>query len=398
MTLLWAALPWAAPFLSIPTLARTTPSLTSAAAVRGRRLSVIIPARDEAATIETVVRSVLASSYEPFEVIVVDDRSSDGTAAIVERIAAGDSRLRLVRGEEPPPGWFGKPHACWQGYRAARGEILVFTDADTRHEPALLEHAVGSLEAESADLLTVAAHQLCLGFWERVVMPQLWLLLGLRYYPARVNRATRPRDVIANGQFIMMTREAYEAIGTHDAVRDEVAEDLALAQRCVATGRKLWFTYGNTLIETRMYRSLGHLVEGWSKNIYLGARRSFPDEPVLRALVLPMLVFPMLFWLLPPAVLAWGAVSGEPLLAGLTGAALLATAMSLGFWMLVSYGMRIPPLYGLGYPLGALVVLFIMARSTFRGRRAVEWKGRRYAMDRWTDGRMDRCSDDGGRI
>ena len=143
-------------------------------------------------------------------------------------------------------------------------------------QPALLEHAVGALQAERADLLTVATHQVCLGFWERVVMPQIWLLLGLRYQPERVNRATRPRDVIANGQFIMMPREAYEAIGTHEAVRHEVAEDLALAQRCVASGRKLWFAYANTLIETRMYRSLGHLVEGWSKNVYLGRAAELP--------------------------------------------------------------------------------------------------------------------------
>ncbi len=377
MTLLWAALPWAAPFLSLPALARTTPNLTDAAPARGRLLSVIIPARDEATTIDTVVRSVLASTYEPLEVIVVDDRSSDATAAIVERIAGEDTRLRLVRGEELPPGWFGKPRACWQGYRAARGEILVFTDADTRHEPPLLEHAVGALQSERADLLTVAAHQVCLGFWERVVMPQIWLLLGVRYNPARVNRARRPRDVIANGQFIMMTRDAYEAIGTHEAVRDEVAEDLALAQRCVAGGRKLWFAYATALIETRMYRSLAHLVEGWVKNVYLGARRSFPDEPVLRALVPVLLALPMLFWLLPPATLLWALATGAPL-TGVGAAALLATAMSAGFWMLMAFGMRIPPLYGLGYPLGALVVLFIVARSISRGRRTVEWKGRTY--------------------
>jgi chlorobactene glucosyltransferase len=381
MTLLWAALPWAAPFLSLRALARTSPDLTSSPCARGRPVSVIIPARNEAETIETVVRSVLASTYEPLEVIVVDDRSSDRTGEIVARIAAEDARLRLVRGEELPPGWFGKPRACWQGYRAAGGEILVFTDADTRHEPALLEHAVGALQAERADLLTVVAHQVCLSFWERVVMPQIWLLLGVRYNPTRVNRATRPRDVIANGQFIMMPREAYEAIGTHEAVRHDVAEDLALAQRCVAAGRKLWFAHANTLIETRMYRSLAHLVEGWSKNIYLGARQSFPAEPTLRALVPLMLVLPMFFWLLPPAVLAWGAITGAPLTMGPAGAALIATALSIAFWALMSYGMRIPTYYALGYPLGAMVLLFIAVRSMARGRRAVEWKGRTYNLD-----------------
>ncbi len=381
MTLLWAALPWAAPFVSLPFLARTRPNLTSAPRASGRLLSVIVPARDEAATIETAVRSILASTYDPLEVIVVDDRSGDGTGRIVELLAAGDARLRLLRGEELPAGWFGKPRACWQGYRAARGELLAFTDADTRHQPELLAHAVGALQAEHADLLTVATHQVCLGFWERVVMPQIWLLLGLRYNPERVNRATRPRDVIANGQFILMPREAYEAIGTHEAVRLEVAEDLALAQRCVASGRKLWFAHANTLIETRMYRSLAHLIEGWSKNVYLGARQSFPTEPVLRALVPLMLVLPTLFWLLPPAVLAGAVVGGAPLGTGSGGAALVATALSVGFWMLVSYGMRIPTRYALGYPLGAMVMLFIVGRSTLRGRRAVEWKGRTYNLD-----------------
>jgi chlorobactene glucosyltransferase len=378
VTLAWAALPWAAPFLALPSLARATPNLRDVAPVRGRPLSVIIPARNEAATIETVLRSVLASTYQPLEVIVVDDRSDDDTAGLVERLAATDRRLRLVAGDVLPSGWFGKPWACWQGYRAARGEILAFTDADTRHETALLEHAVGALEAERADLLTLASHQACVGFWERIVMPQIWLLLGLRYSPARVNRATRPRDAIANGQFIMLPRASYEALGTHASVRSEVAEDLALAQRCVSLGRKLWFAYATDLIQTRMYRSLAHLVEGWSKNVYLGARRSFPDEPLLRALVPLLLATPMLFWLVPPAALAAGTLGA---LQDVARAALIATGLSVGFWALLCYGMKIPPWYGLGYPLGAALVLFIMARSVLRGRRAVEWKGRRYRLD-----------------
>jgi chlorobactene glucosyltransferase len=353
------------------------PTLAAAVPARGRSLSVIIPARNEAETIETVVRSVLASTYAPLEVVVVDDGSSDGTAEIVERLAATDPRLQLIRGGELPPGWFGKPHACWEGYRASRGELLVFTDADTRHGPMLLGLAVGSMERERADLVTVAAHQVCLGFWERVVMPQVWLLLGLRYHPARVNRAERARDVIANGQFILVTREAYQALGTHEAVRGDVAEDLALAQLCVTRGRKLWFAYAPDLLETRMYRNLRHLVEGWSKNMYLGGRQSFPDEPVLQALVPLLLVLPSLFWLLPPLGLVVAAVTGS---ASLGYPALLATALSVVFWMLISHGMRIPWLYGLAYPLGAGVLLGIALRSMVRGRRAVEWKGRQYQL------------------
>ena len=368
------ALPWLAPFGGLFRLAVNRPNLSDTAPARGPLVSVIIPARNERETIATVVRSVLSSTYAPLELLVVDDRSTDGTGEIVSAIAAGDPRVRLIAGDPLTPGWYGKPWACEQGARQARGSILLFTDADTRHEPELLARAVGALGQERADLLTVAPFQRCVSFWERVVMPQIWLLLGLRFHPARVNRARAEREVIANGQFILMPRESYQAIGTHAAVRHEVAEDLALAQLCYRAGRTLHFAFAERLMETRMYHGLRPLVEGWSKNVYLGGRRSFPNEPALQALVPVMLGAAILFWLLPPVTLL--ATGG----AGSWGtAAAVATAASALFWGLMSYGMRIPVGYGLLYPLGATVALFIVARSTWRGGRRVEWRGRVYA-------------------
>jgi len=368
------ALPWVLPFATLPRLARRTPSLIDVRPEAGGLVSVVIPARNESSTIATVVGSILATTYHPIELIVVDDRSTDDTAAIVERFS--DPRLRLVKGERLPDGWYGKPWACLQGYRAAKGEILLFTDADTWHAPELLARAVGALQREKAGLVTVAPLQRCVTFWERVVMPQIWLLLALRYHPGAVNRARRERDVIANGQFILTTREAYEAVGTHAAVRHQVAEDLALAQAFLRHGRKLHFTFAERLMETRMYQGLSQLIEGWSKNIYLGGRRSFPHEPALRGLVPVMLIVAMLFWLLPPAVLLGSAV--EPRLTALAPAALLATAFAAAFWMLICHGMQIPAVYGLAYPLGALMALYIILRSTWRGGRRVEWRGRVY--------------------
>lgn len=368
------ALPWLLPFLSLPRLARRTPSLINARPESGRLVSVVIPARNESSTIRTVLGSILATAYHPIELLVVDDRSTDDTGAIVETF--GDPRLRLIRGEELPEGWYGKPWACYQGYRAARGEILLFTDADTRHAPELLGRAVGTLIDEQAGLVTAAPFQRCVTFWERVVMPQIWFLLALRYHPGAVNRARRERDVIANGQFILTTRQAYEAAGTHAAVRHEVAEDLALAQAFLRQGLKLHFAFAERLMETRMYLGLSHLVEGWSKNIYLGGRRSFPHEPVLRALVPVMLIVAMLAWLLPPAVLLAAAV--DPRFGNLAPGSLLAVSLSVGFWMVISHGMQIPARYGLAYPIGAAMALYIILRSTWRGGRRVEWRGRTY--------------------
>jgi chlorobactene glucosyltransferase len=357
-------------------LARNQPSLEDVAPVTGEPVSIIVPARNEAATIQTVVRSILGSTCRSIEVLVVDDQSTDATVALVRTLEAEDSRVRLVRGAELPAGWYGKPWACLQGYQSARSNILLFTDADTRHTPELLARAVGVLAGRPRDLVTVAPHQRCETFWERLVMPQIWLLLGLRYHPSRVNQARRERDVIANGQFILVTREAYEAVGTHAAVRHEVAEDLALAQAFFRAGRRIHFAFAHRLMETRMYSSLAQLIEGWSKNVYLGGRRSFPDEPLLRSLVPLILAIALLFWLVPPFTLALTQGAG-----GVGRAALGATSLSTLFWMLISYGMRIPILYGLGYPLGALVALYIAARSTWRGSDRVEWRGRVYGAE-----------------
>jgi chlorobactene glucosyltransferase len=373
------ALPWLVPFASLVRLADPRPSLDDVPPADGALVSVIIPARNESAVIERVVGSVLATGYRRLELIVVDDRSTDDTAARVARLIAGDARARLLAGAPLPEGWYGKPWACLQGARAATGDLLLFTDADTTHGPELLGRAVAALARERADLLTVAPLQRCVTLWERLIMPQIWLLLGLRYHPKRVSHARQERDAIANGQFILTTREAYQAVGTHEAVRHEVAEDLALAQAYLREGRRIHFAFARRFMETRMYHSLPHLVEGWSKNMYLGGRRSFPHEPVRRALVPILLIAAFLFWLVPPAAVLAGLAGGE--IGGLLPAAAVAVAVSALFWALVSLGMEIPAVYGLGYPAGAALALYIALRSIWRGERRVEWRGRVYGTE-----------------
>lgn len=340
------------------------------------RASIIVPARNEAHNIGACVRSLLGSAYPDREIIVVDDRSEDGTGEILRALCdQGVQGLRVVEGAELPAGWLGKPWACWQGYLEASGEVLLFTDADTLHEPELLGRAVGALIAEEADLVSIVPRQLMGSFWERIVMPQILLTISLRYRDAaRVNRTRKARDVIANGQFILVRREAYEAVGGHEAVRGEVVEDLRLAQRFVAEGRRIFLAHAEELMATRMYRSLRELVAGWSKNVALGARQTV--DPWLQPAV-PWLIalFLLIFWVLPPVALAVSALGWTDgrILAWSLGA----TGLSLLFWIVLYFKWRIPRGHALFYPLGAAVAAGIFVLSALRGER-VAWKGRVY--------------------
>ena len=332
----------------------------------GPLVSVIIPARNEARNIERCVRSVLATTYAPFEVIVVDDRSDDGTAEIVEPAAGG--RLRLVRGTELPEGWFGKQWAIVQGYRVARGELLLFTDADTRHAPELLPRAVRALQTERADLFSVLPRQEMRSFWERLIQPHVFLALETRVGNLeRVNRTRVEWNAIANGQFVLTPRSAYESVGTHAAVKNTVVDDVMLAQAYVRAGKDIFLAHAQEFMTTRMYGSLREILAGWTKNLASGAPMMAPPIPLVRMLLPYLMWAPALFWIAPP--LLW-------LANGWTFAA-IATVASLITWLVIYAAERAPVWYALLYPLGAAMVAFIMVRSVWRGRK-VEWRGRVY--------------------
>ncbi|HEX6058466.1 MAG TPA: glycosyltransferase family 2 protein, partial [Gemmatimonadaceae bacterium] len=270
------ALPWILVPLHVAWRMRQSRSLDeepTAVPADAPLVSVVVPARDEAATIERCVRSALAAEWPRLEVLVVDDHSTDDTGAIARRIAAEDPRLRVVVPPPLPAGWFGKPWACQAGFDASRGALVLFVDADTRQAPDLVPRAVQAMRARGAGLLSVDADQELGTFWEKVVQPQIFGMLWARFGGTEiVNRSTRVHDKIANGQCILVRRDAYEAVGGHRAVRDRVAEDLMLAQRFFLAGRNPALVLGAGRISTRMYTSLAALVRGWTKNAYAGGR------------------------------------------------------------------------------------------------------------------------------
>jgi chlorobactene glucosyltransferase len=342
------------------------------------RVSIIVPARDEAENISACLATLLASSYENREIIVVDDSSVDGTtdiARILESRSNGD--LRLVIGEPLPAGWLGKCWACWQGYLAAQGELLLFTDADTRHDDDLLGRAVGAVLIERADLLSIMPRPLIESFWERLVRPQIMVILALRYGDfRRINRTRNPLRAIANGQFLLFRRDAYQAVGGHQAVRRSVTEDLALAQRVVSAGRHLFLAHAEELMDTRVYRSFAGLVEGWSRILAFGFRQTV-SRPLRTAVPWLIGAAVILFWCGPPIVFIaalFGLVHGTAV-----GWSLITTAISIVFWMATNYRFRIPLLHALLYPVGSFITGILFFRSAFRGGR-IAWRGRTYVV------------------
>ena len=339
-------------------------------------VSLVIPARNEARNVGPCVESALASSYPRLEVIVVDDHSTDETAAIVHAIAARDPRVRVITPAPLPDGWFGKQWACAAGAAQSRGDVLGFMDADTRQAPDLVTRTVNAMISRGADLLSVAGTQELGSFWERMIQPQIFSIMLQRYGGTElVNRSRRVTEKIANGQCLWVRRSAYDAMGGHAAVKHEVAEDLALAQHWFRAGRDVALVLGLSQLSTRMYTTLRELIDGWGKNIYAGGRKAMPFGAVGRAIYPLALVAPSLFALAPPIVLVLGLLGVAGPAAQEWGA--IATGANLVWWVVVYVWLRLSPLYALLHPLGAAMVLYIALGAIARGRR-VRWKERDY--------------------
>ncbi|MDX2182561.1 MAG: glycosyltransferase family 2 protein [Gemmatimonadaceae bacterium] len=338
------------------------------------RVSVIVPARNEAGNIERLVRSVLASTWGDLELIVVDDHSSDGTGTLARTAGFGDPRLRVISPPPLPEGWFGKQWACVAGAQIATGDRLLFADADTWHAPELIARLVRAQDETGATLLSIAGRQEMRTFWERVALPVPFFILALRFGGLNaIERATRPTQALANGQCLMFTREAYDALGGWEAVRDTVADDLRMAQHVVARGGKVVLRAALDAQSTRMYDSLGALVAGWAKNLYSGGKFVVAPSlwPLLRVVTAVgpwVLLAPLLAVLagLSPSTPTWVVHAGVIALTVQT------------VWAAVMYRwLQLPMWHALCHPLGAVIFCWIGLIAAVRGD-GVTWRGRTY--------------------
>jgi cellulose synthase/poly-beta-1,6-N-acetylglucosamine synthase-like glycosyltransferase len=231
------------------------------------QISAIVPARNEEEVIAACVES-LAQQPEIGEIIVVNDESTDGTGEILARLQRTMPALQVVKADGLPPGWVGKNHAAWLGAEKARLPWLLFTDADSQHLPGSAGKALRLAEGHGAALVTFSPAQVTRTWWEKALIPFIYTRLAGRFSYDEVNDPASPAAA-ANGQYLMIRREAYDAVGGHGSVAGEILEDVALAERVKASGFRLWFESGAGVVQVRMYRTFRAMWEGWKKNLYL---------------------------------------------------------------------------------------------------------------------------------
>jgi glycosyltransferase involved in cell wall biosynthesis len=227
-------------------------------------VSIIVPARNEEASLGACLESLTAQTGVAFEIIVVDDASTDRTREIAESFAG----VRVISAGPLPASWTGKNNALFAGVREASGKWLLFTDADTVHVLGSLARALAEAKENKAELLSYSPEQIAVTFWEMAVLPVAFAELARHYPPRTVCDPASPLAA-ANGQYILIRRETYDAVGGHAAIADSLLEDVALARAVKEAGRSIRFRYAADAVRTRMYRSFRQLREGWTKNLAL---------------------------------------------------------------------------------------------------------------------------------
>ena len=342
-------------------------------------ISVCIPARNEERNIRACVEAVLDQDYPNFEVIVLDDRSTDSTPEILRQIAAQNNNLHIINGSDLPEGWAGKPHALYQASASAHGEWLCFIDADTFLAPETLSSCYAKAIETKADMFTIMTFQILGSFWEKTVMPLVMTALSVGFSPRKVNDP-KTKDAIANGQFIMIKRSVYDAIGGHESVKDSIVEDRDISRQVKWNGYRLVVADGMKVAKTRMYTSLPEMWEGWTKNIYLGLH----DQAGLLWLgafgaflaFLASIFLPV--W--PLLGLIWFSNDGGWMAVSVIIESLTLWAYLLYVRAMVSRKMEFSPWYALTTPLGAGVFGAMMLTSAWNvlSRKGVTWKGRTY--------------------
>lgn len=331
-------------------------------------VSVVVAARDEERGVGHALASLLAQRYGPLEVVVVDDRSTDATGAILDRMAAADPRLRVVHVADLPRGWLGKNHALHLGAAGASGEYLLFTDADVVMEPDAVARAVGYVRAHGVDHLAAGPRVEMPSLPLRVFVVLFALFFSIAFRPWKARDPRSPAH-IGIGAFNLVRAEAYRAAGGHRPIAMRPDDDLKLGKLMKKHGFRQDFVVATESLRVEWYRTFGELVRGLMKNGFAGV--DYRLRTVVAATVVQLLVFVL------PWAAVWITVGAAQLLFG--AAVLLAFGMYAG----AARGQGVSPLYGVLFPVATLAFLYIVWRAAVvtLARGGIEWRGTRYPLD-----------------
>ena len=342
------------------------------------KVSIIVPARNEEGTILICLQSLLSQDYDNYEVIAIDDSSTDKTPSIISELSEKNHRLIAVKAPSRPEDWIGKNWACFQGYQKSSGEILLFTDADTVHKTDSLSSAVNTMIHGQLDALTLVPKLICYDIITKFTLPVLSIFLHSRYSPLRVNN---PKNKIGYffGSFYLISKKNYEKIGTHEIVRQELVEDGALGRRVKEQKMKLRLVRGENYVEALWARdpsSLWHALRRIIIPLHLQKKKS---AMMVTAFIFFILLEP--FLILPFTLLYFG----DFLLGGVLLTINLVTIFLLLTCSVVQshFGLLQKSIYGLGFVLGCTVITLCFLISAFdsKGNKVVKWRDRSYFID-----------------
>jgi len=359
-------------FLNLRALKRPRPD--SRPPVPAPLISVMVPARDEEDNIETCLRSLQAQDYPNFEILVIDDHSSDNTAAIVKRMAAQDSRIRFFQSEPLPEGWAGKTFACYQLARQARGSWFLFVDADTIHAPHMLRSVLSvAMESNRLGMLSGFPRQLANSLPQKIAIPVLYFVI-MSWLPIWwLHRSRKPRPSLAIGQFLLFPREGYWKIGGHQAVKSRIIEDVWLGVEINRSGSRHIAIDLSPVVSCNMYHDVGAMCEGFVKWMYSVAAMSRIFLALLLAAGYFFFLAPF-YWLWQELFVAptgWGAIIG------------FQVVMVFGMRWLVDSRFKEPVVSAFLHPLG---FTFLILTALYAGSRqvvgaGVRWKNRLYSKE-----------------
>ncbi len=334
------------------------------------RVSVIIPARNEERSIAAAVSSHLAQDYEDFEVIVVNDRSTDGTGEVLGSLASSHPALRVLECPDPPRGWLGKPHALAFGSRAATGELLLFADADVRYDPRTLSEAVSLLGKRRIDFIGLLPRLEASGFWENVLMP--YLIAAYFSGAGLLANLDRPRWLgLGGGAGILVRRAAYDSVGGHAALKNSVVDDLRLSIAVKRAGFRTLGVRAEDRVAVRMYLGFREIWDGFSKNM------AYAFKGAVGGVMVVLTALNLVLALAPPLVLA-ARLAGAPISPRDVGLAAAAAALTVLARLVPAVALRDPLWPCLMHPIMTAVWAGIICRSFYFRivQRRLVWRGR----------------------